>query len=73
MLREIVIPHSENYYIKIPSEYIDKEVEILVLPIDTNKGKDNMNNDLLKKQKKLTAISLDTKNFEFNRNDANER
>jgi len=73
MLREIVIPHSENYNVKIPPEYIDREVEILVLPMDTSKSKDNMSNDLLKNKKKLTAISIDTKNFKFNRNEANER
>jgi len=73
MLREIVIPHSENYNVKTPPEYIDREVEILVLPMDTSKSKDNMSNDLLKNKKKLTAISIDTKNFKFNRNEANER
>ena len=73
MLREIVIPHSENYNVKIPPEYIDREVEILVLPMDTSKSKDNMSNDLLKNKKKLTAISIDTKHFKFNRNEANER
>jgi len=73
MLREIVIPHSENYNVKILPEYIDREVEILVLPMDTSKSKDNMSNDLLKNKKKLTAISIDTKNFKFNRNEANER
>ena len=53
MLREIVIPHSENYNVKIPPEYIDREVEILVLPMDTSKSKDNMSNDLLKNKKNL--------------------
>jgi hypothetical protein len=32
MLREIVRPTSENYNIHIPKEYINTEVEILVLP-----------------------------------------
>jgi hypothetical protein len=32
MYREIIRPTNENYMIKIPKEYIDQEVEILVLP-----------------------------------------
>ncbi len=43
MLREIIIPQSENYNLHIPKEYIDQEVEILVLPLSeikyTNKQK----------------------------------
>jgi len=33
MLREIVIPKEEEYVIKIPREYVNKRVEILVLPL----------------------------------------
>ena len=32
MYREIIRPTDENYVIKIPKEYLDQEVEILVLP-----------------------------------------
>ena len=32
MYREIIRPTDENYMIKIPKEYLDQEVEILVLP-----------------------------------------
>jgi len=35
MLREIIRPTSENYNIHIPKEYINTEVEILVLPFNT--------------------------------------
>jgi hypothetical protein len=49
MLREIIKPSSEKYMIQIPKEYIDKEVEILVLPfvyednIKTKKVKNKFN------------------------------
>ncbi len=33
MLREIIIPRKRDYLIEIPSEYLNKKVEILVLPI----------------------------------------
>jgi len=39
MLREIIRPISENYNIHIPKEYINTEVEILVLPFDSVKNK----------------------------------
>ena len=35
MLREIIIPKSESYYINIPKEYINQKVEILVFPLTT--------------------------------------
>ncbi|MEA3352934.1 MAG: hypothetical protein U9Q33_03835 [Campylobacterota bacterium] len=39
MLREIIRPTSENYNIHIPKEYINTNVEILVLPFDTSNEK----------------------------------
>jgi hypothetical protein len=33
MVRKIIKPQSEEYLLHIPKEYIDREVEILVLPI----------------------------------------
>jgi len=32
MVREIITPRSSEYMVQIPQEYIDKKVEILVLP-----------------------------------------
>lgn len=32
MIREIIRPSSSNYNIHIPEEYINKEIEILILP-----------------------------------------
>ncbi|MEA3554762.1 MAG: hypothetical protein U9R39_10250 [Campylobacterota bacterium] len=39
MLREIIRPTTENYSIHIPKEYINTEVEILVLPFNSFKNK----------------------------------
>jgi len=36
MLREITVPHSELLTIRIPKDYLDQEVEILVFPIRKN-------------------------------------
>lgn len=37
MLREIIKPTSEYYSIHIPKEYINQEIEILVLPFSYEK------------------------------------
>ena len=39
MLRKIIRPDSEEYKLHIPKEYINKDVEILVLPLFENKSK----------------------------------
>ncbi len=41
MLREITVPHSEFLTIRIPKDYLEQEVEILVFPI----GKNVFNNE----------------------------
>ena len=41
MLRQIVRPTSENFNIHIPKEYIDTDVEILVLPFKEFKNRIN--------------------------------
>jgi hypothetical protein len=33
MIRELIRPQKEQLIIKIPEEYIDKELEVLVFPI----------------------------------------
>lgn len=39
MYREIIRATNENYMIKIPKEYLDHEVEILVLPFSSTSVK----------------------------------
>ena len=39
MLREIIKPKSEEYILHIPKEYLNQEVEILVLPFSYDKPK----------------------------------
>lgn len=58
MIREIVTPKSENYYINIPKEYINKKVEILVLPFETsieNRSK-TTEQDILSQTKGILSI-----------------
>ena len=51
MVREIIKPVSEVYNLHIPKEYINKRVEILILPFSYNEKNEVMeqNDDILKK------------------------
>jgi len=52
MIREIIKPTSEFYNIKIPKEYINQEVEILVLPFSSEKithNRENKKADVIRK------------------------
>lgn len=44
MLREIIRPTTGFYNIQIPKEYINQEVEILVLPMNIEKKENNIEN-----------------------------
>jgi hypothetical protein len=43
MLREIITVENENYNLKIPKEYLDKKIEILVLPFEQENTLDDDN------------------------------
>ena len=54
MLREIVRPTTESYNIHIPKEYINTEVEILVLPF-THYDKLGKKENISKNKKSLAG------------------
>jgi len=58
MIREIIRPSSEYYSLHIPKEYIDKNIEILILPFEypeEEKLKVSENKQLLQKTAGLLA------------------
>ena len=48
MYREIIVPTSQQYMLNIPKEYIDQEIEILVLPFSNYKQDKKKKKDLNK-------------------------
>ncbi len=61
----------ENGIIKIPPEYktiADKNCRVIILT-----DQDSKEPKKISTSKKLYAISIDTRGFKFNRNEANER
>jgi len=69
MIRTILIPDTQTVTFNIPEDYIGKEVEVIAFA--KNEGIDTK--DLSKKKFSFDAVSIDTKNFRFDRNEANER
>jgi len=63
MVREIIKPTSEFYNLHIPKEYINHEVEILILPFSYHKelkNKQTQNSDIFSK----TSGLLKSKNID---------
>ncbi len=55
MLRQIIKPTTEHYNLHIPKEYLNHEVEILVLPFSYPLDKETK---IIKKEKKSLAGAL---------------
>ena len=68
MVRTVFTPQNDNFILSIPTEYIGKELEINVFPTDKILSKP-MNS----KKVTFNAISIDTRQYKFNREEANER
>lgn len=66
MVRKIVIPHDSHYIINIPSEYLNRTVEILVLPFDNENARGND----MAEELRLTTFRCGRKLRNFDRGDA---
>ncbi len=69
MIRTILTANTQTVFFNIPSDYVGKELEVIVFA--KNEGVQYV--ELKKKQTSFAAITLDTQNFKFDRNEANER
>lgn len=68
MVRTLITPQDQNILIRVPEDYIGKQVEIIAFTLE-----ENSNVAQLKKQASFTALKLDTIGYKFNREEANER
>ena len=68
MIRTVFTPQNDNFVFPIPTEYIGKELEIIVFPTD-----EILSKPLLPKQVTFNAIAIDTCQYKFNREEANAR
>jgi len=69
MIRKILKVNSDTVSISVPKNYVGKILEIIAFTKDEEQDK-----DILQDQKAtFNALSLDTRGFKFNREEANER
>ena len=70
MIRTVVTPDKNFLSFNIPDKYIGKKMEIIAFAVD------EPSEDVIystKSNKSFSAIKLNTKDFKFNRDEANER
>jgi hypothetical protein len=59
MLREIIKPQSSQYTVNIPNEYINKNIEILILPLE----EDNITKEIRQRANQYEDGTLQTVEF----------
>ncbi len=69
-MKEILTPCSENLFIKIPLELVNKKIEVIILPYIEVRSKSR--NERLLKIFKESKGKL-PKNYKFDREEAHER
>lgn len=68
MVRTIVKPDKASISFDIPEKYIGKEIEVIAF----EKSEEPIIKAAKKKTTTFNAVSLDTRGFKFNREEANE-
>ena len=68
MVRTLITPEDRNILIRVPEDYIGKQVEVIAFTLEENSNKAQV-----KKQASFTALKLNTIGYKFNREEANER
>jgi hypothetical protein len=70
MIRTVITPNKNFLSFNIPDKYIGKKMEIIAFAVDEPVE------DVIyqtKKHKTFSAVKLNTTDFKFNRDEANER
>ncbi|QJD97733.1 hypothetical protein HH214_18555 [Mucilaginibacter robiniae] len=69
MVRTVITPNKQIISFEIPQSYVGKEIEVIAFTKDEGINTDQS----AKKKVSFTALSFDTRNYKFNRDEANER
>ena len=69
MIRTVITPNNQTISFGIPKEYVGKQVEVIAFTEEEGFAKENPAN----KKVTFNALSIDTKGYKFNRDEANER
>jgi hypothetical protein len=69
MIRAIITPDKQTISFDIPKDYLGKQIEVIAFPKDEGLIK----RSFPKKKVSFNALSIDTRGYKFNREEANER
>ena len=69
MIRTVIIPQKQTISFDVPKDYVGKQIEVIAFSSDEGMQKKQPS---LKKVS-FNALSIDTKGYKFNRDEANER
>jgi len=69
MIRTIIKAKKNYLTIQLPNEYVGKQLEVIAFMLEEETEK----NYSKKKEVSFDAVSVDTRGFKFNRDEANER
>jgi hypothetical protein len=69
MIHTVVIPNKQTISFDIPKDYVGKQIEVIAFA----KGEGNTNDKQARKKVTFDALSIDTRGYKFNRDEANER
>ncbi|MBO9561571.1 MAG: hypothetical protein J7621_02310 [Niastella sp.] len=69
MIRTIITAHQQTISFTIPKDYVGKEIEVIAFA----KGEGINKEQPAKKKVTFNALSIDTRGYKFNRDEANER
>lgn len=70
MVRTIITPEEQTISFEIPPNYIGKEIEGIAFAKDEGIKKQRNREE---KKVSFTALTVDTRDYKFNRDEANER
>jgi hypothetical protein len=69
MIRTIVTPKEQSISFNIPKDYVGREIEVIAFA----RGEGVTNEQPAKKKVTFNALSIDTRGYKFNRDEANGR
>ncbi len=69
MIRTIVNVNNKNLTLALPDDFLGKKIEVIAFVLEEVEIKTTV----LAKAKTFSAVELDTRGFNFNRDEANER
>ena len=56
MIRKVIKPSQRDFYIKIPVEYLNREIELIIFPLDDQEKNHNFSSTSQGKNKNIKSL-----------------